>query len=212
MVNLRQLVWPAAVLAILAGTYLLHANGRFARVENAIADTRSIVLREERDSDIVIVGIDAESLAALNEWPWPRRHHARLLQMLRPAAPKSVFIDIEFGSHSPDDGDALDDDALLERALADWKGTPVYLASHFQARSGADNSLTLTKPLPRFAAHAELASVTLEPGADGLVRDMRSSWQIEGETLKSIFAHEAALPPGTVVPIDFSIDDGSFVT
>jgi diguanylate cyclase (GGDEF)-like protein/PAS domain S-box-containing protein len=205
VVNLQQLVWPAAVLAIFAGTYLLHATGRFARVENAISETRSIALRRERDSDIVIVGIDAESLAALNEWPWPRRHHARLLQMLRPASPKSVFIDIEFGSHTTEY-----DDGLLERALADWKGTPVYLASHFQARSGADTSLTVTKPLPRFAAHAELASVTLEPGPDGLVRDMRSSWQIEGETLKSIFAHETALPAGTVVPIDFSIDDGSF--
>jgi diguanylate cyclase (GGDEF)-like protein/PAS domain S-box-containing protein len=202
--NLRQLVWPAAVLAIFAGTYFLHANGRFARVENAIAETRAVLLRHERDSDIVIVGIDPESLAALNEWPWPRRHHARLLQMLRPAAPKSVFIDIEFGSHSTEE-----DDALLERALADWK-TPLYLASHFQAHTGADTSLTVTKPLPRFSAHAELASVTLEPGADGLVRDMRSSWEIEGETLKSIFAHETALPAGTVVPIDFSIDDGSF--
>jgi diguanylate cyclase (GGDEF)-like protein/PAS domain S-box-containing protein len=193
------------VLAIFAGACFLHATGRLARVENAVADARSAVLRHERDSDIVIVGIDADSLAALNEWPWPRRHHARLLQMLRPAAPKSVFIDVEFGLQSTED-----DDALLERALADWQGTAVYLASHFQARSGADTSLTVTKPLPRFAAHAELASVTLEPGADGLVREMRSSWQIGGETLKSIFAHETPLPAGTVVPIDFSIDEGSF--
>src|SRR6185503_14581034 len=39
---------------------------------------------------------------------------------------------------------------------------------------------------------------------------MRSSWQIDGETLKSIFAHETPLRAGTVVPIDFSIDEGSF--
>jgi diguanylate cyclase (GGDEF)-like protein/PAS domain S-box-containing protein len=193
------------VLAIFAGAYFLHATGRLARLDNAVADARSAVLRHERDSDIVIVGIDADSLAALNEWPWPRRHHARLLQMLQPAAPKSVFIDIEFGSHSTEE-----DDALLERALADWQATPVYLASHFQARSGADASLTVTKPLPRFAEHAELSSVTLEPGADGLVREMRASWQVGGESLKSIFAHESALPIGTVVPIDFSIDKGSF--
>jgi diguanylate cyclase (GGDEF)-like protein/PAS domain S-box-containing protein len=205
VIKLPHLVWPAAVLAIFAGTYFLHANGRLARVENAVADARASVLRSRRDSDIVIVGIDAESLAALNEWPWPRRHHARLLQMLAPAAPKSIFIDIEFGSRSTDD-----DDALLERALAAWQGTPLYLASHFQARSGADKSLAITEPLPRFAAHAELASVTLEPGPDGFVRGMRSSWTIEGKTLQSIFAYETPLPAGTVVPIDFSIDNGSF--
>jgi diguanylate cyclase (GGDEF)-like protein/PAS domain S-box-containing protein len=206
VLKLPQLLWPAGVLAIFAGTYFLHANGGLARVENAVAEARAAILRHERDSDIVIVGIDADSLAALNEWPWPRRHHARLLQMLEPAAPKSVLIDIEFGSRAPEE----EDDALLEKALADWNGGPVYLATHFQARSGTDPSLTVTRPLPRFAAHAELASVTLKQGTDGLVREMRSSWQIEGETFKSIFAHETPLPAGTVVPIDFSIDAGSF--
>ena len=205
MLKLAQVVWPAAVLAIFGGSLYLHQNGYLARGENAVAEARATALAHARDSDIVIVGIDAESLQALNEWPWPRRHHARLLQMLRPAAPKALFVDIDFSSRSTEE-----DDALFERALADWAGTPVYLASHFQARSGADSSLIVTRPLERFAAHAELASVILEPGADGLVRDMRSSWAIDGETLQSIFAHEAPLPEGTVVPIDFSIDEGSF--
>ena len=193
------------MLAVVAGSLSLHQTGRLARVENAVAETRAAALAHSRASDIVIVGIDADSLRALNEWPWPRRHHARLLQMLRPAAPKSVFIDIDFSSHSSEY-----DDALLERALEDWRGGPVYLASHFQARSGADGSLVVTPPLERFAQHAELASVILEPGADGLVRDMRSSWRVGERTLKSIFAHENLLPDGTLVPIDFSIDDGSF--
>jgi diguanylate cyclase (GGDEF)-like protein/PAS domain S-box-containing protein len=193
------------VLAIFAGSLFLHQNGHLARVENAAAETRAAVLAHARNSDIVIVGIDADSLSALNEWPWPRRHHARLLQMLRPAAPKSVFIDIDFSSRSTEE-----DDALLERALAEWSDTPIYLASHFQARSGTDSSLTVTRPLERFAQHAELASVNLEPGGDGLVREMRSSWQVGGETLKSIFAHETELPEAMVVPIDYSIDAGSF--
>jgi diguanylate cyclase (GGDEF)-like protein/PAS domain S-box-containing protein len=205
VVKLPQLVWPAAVLAIFAGTYYLHASGGLARVENAVAEARAAVLHRARASDIVIVGIDPESLAALNEWPWPRRHHARLLQMLKPAAPKALFIDIDFSSRSTEE-----DDALLERALADWSATPVYLAAHSQARSGADNALIVTRPLPQFAAHAELAFVTLEPGPDGLVRDMRSSWTVGSEELRSIFAHEVALPSGTVVPIDFSLGEDSF--
>ncbi|HEX7236899.1 MAG TPA: EAL domain-containing protein [Gammaproteobacteria bacterium] len=207
MIKLPQLAWPAAVLAIFAGTYFLYADARLARVDNLVADTRASVLRHERASDIVIVGIDSASLAALDEWPWPRRHHARLLQMLKPAAPRSLFIDIDFSSRQRSTDE---DDALLEQALADWQGTPVYLATHFQARSLADTELTVTRPLPRFAAHAQLASVTLAPGPDGLVREMRSSWEVEGETLKSIFAHETPLPEGTAVPIDFSIDEGSF--
>jgi diguanylate cyclase (GGDEF)-like protein/PAS domain S-box-containing protein len=203
--KLSRIVWPATVLAIFAASYFLHSSGRLARVDNAVAETRAALLTHARDTDIVIVGIDADSLRALDEWPWPRRHHARLLQMLRPAAPKTLFVDIDFSSRSSEE-----DDALFERALAEWSGAPVYLAGHFQARSGADRSLTVTHPLPRFAQHAEVASVILEPGADGLVRDMRSSWHVDGETLQSIFAYETPLPAGTVVPIDFSIDEGSF--
>ena len=142
MLKLAQVVWPAAVLAIFGGSLYLHQNGYLARGENAVAEARAAALAHARDSDIVIVGIDAESLQALNEWPWPRRHHARLLQMLRPAAPKALFVDIDFSSRSTEE-----DDALFERALADWAGTPVYLASHFQARSGADGSLIVTRPL-----------------------------------------------------------------
>jgi diguanylate cyclase (GGDEF)-like protein/PAS domain S-box-containing protein len=205
VIKRSQLVWPGTVLAILVGAYLLQANGSFARIENAVEEARAAALTHTVDSDIVIVGIDADSLRALSEWPWPRRHHARLLQMLRPAAPKAVFVDIDFSSRSGED-----DDAMLERELAQWRDTPLYLAAHFQSRSGLDRSSTVTRPLPRFAQHAELASVILEPGPDGLVRDMRSSWDVDGQTLRSVFAHEATLPPGTVVPIDFSIDETSF--
>ncbi len=205
MIKRPQRAWPAVALAILGVTYLLHWSGRLARVENVVADARAAVLAHERASDIVIVGIDAQSLRALNEWPWPRRHHARLLQMLRTAAPKSVFIDIDFSSHTSEE-----DDALFERALADWSDSPPILASHFQPASGADSQLTITQPLPRFAEHARLASVILEPDADGLVREMLSSWTIGEETLPSVFTYEAALPPGLPVPIDYSIKDTSF--
>lgn len=205
MIHGRQLVWPAIALATVGAALWLHASGSLARVESAVAETRAALLTHTRASDIVIVGIDAESLRALDEWPWPRRHHARLLQMLAPSEPKSVFVDIDFSSRS-----AEADDALLENALAQWDERPLYLANHFQARTGADDTLVVTRPLPRFAAHAELASVILEPGPDGLVRDMRSSWTVNGETLPSIFAHETSLPPYTRVPIDFSIAPESF--
>ncbi|HZF28051.1 MAG TPA: EAL domain-containing protein [Gammaproteobacteria bacterium] len=200
-----QIVWPAVALPILGLACLLHWGGRFARLENAVAETRATLLAHERPSDIVIVGIDARSLRALSEWPWPRRHHARLLQQLARAEPDNVFVDIEFSSHSSEE-----DDALLEKSLAEWPGEPVFLATHFQPLSGADDTLVVTPPLERFAAHARLASVVLEPDTDGFVREMRSSWRVGGENLQSIFAFERDLPAETAVPIDFSIEESSF--
>jgi len=204
-VNTRRLTWPAIALAIVGGTLLLQRGGHLARLENAVSETRATLLRHKVDSDIVIVGIDAQSLKALNEWPWPRRHHARLLQMLRAAEPKSVFVDIDFSSRSDEE-----DDALLEHALAEIEPTPVFLATHFQPLSGADQSLTVTEPLPRFAAHARSASVVLEPDVDGLVRAMRTTWRIDERELPSVFAYSSSLPPDTLVPIDYSIDPASF--
>ncbi len=201
----RRLSWPAIATAIVVGTLLLQRSGHLARLENAVDETRATLLRHEVDSDIVIVGIDAQSLKALNEWPWPRRHHARLLQMLRAAEPKSVFIDIDFSSRSDDE-----DDALLEGALADLAPTPVFLATHFQPLSGADGSLTITEPLARFAEHARSASVVLEPDVDGLVRTMRSTWRIGERVLPSVFSYATPLPVDTIVPIDYSIDPASF--
>jgi diguanylate cyclase (GGDEF)-like protein/PAS domain S-box-containing protein len=204
-VDARRLTWPAIALAIVGTTLLLQRGGYLARLENAVTEWRATLLRHRVDSDIVIVGIDAQSLKALDEWPWPRRHHSRLLQMLRAAEPKSVFIDIDFSSRSSEE-----DDALLENALAEIEPTPVFLATHFQALSGADDSLTVTEPLPRFAAHARAASVVLEPDVDGLVRAMRSTWRIGEQDLPSVFAYSTALPPDTLVPIDYSIDPASF--
>ena len=203
--NTPPLTWPTVALAVVGCTFLLQRGHDLARVENAVADTRSTLLRHEVPSDIVIVGIDAESLKALNEWPWPRRHHARLLQMLHATEPRDVFIDIDFSSRSTED-----DDALLERALADLAPTPVFLAAHFQAATGAGGSLTLTEPLPRFAEHARPASVMLEPDIDGLVRSMRSSWRIGDRVLRSVLSYETSLPNDTNVPIDYSIDPASF--
>jgi diguanylate cyclase (GGDEF)-like protein/PAS domain S-box-containing protein len=204
-VTTRRLTWPAIALAIVGGTLLLQRGGHLARLENAVAETRATVLRHKIDTDIVIVGIDARSLKALDEWPWPRRHHARLLQMLRAAEPSSVFIDVDFGSRSDEE-----DDGLLEAALAEIEPTPVFLATHFQPLSGSDTTLTVSDPLPRFTQHARTASVVLEPDADGLVRTMRSSWRIGERVLPSIFSYATALPPETSVPIDYSIDPASF--
>jgi diguanylate cyclase (GGDEF)-like protein len=204
-VTTRRLTWPAIALAIVGGTLLLQRGGHLARLENAFAETRATLLRHKIDTDIVIVGIDAQSLKALDEWPWPRRHHARLLQMLRAAEPNSVFIDIDFGSRSDEQ-----DDALLERALADAGPIPVFLATHFQHLSGTDSSLTVSDPLPRFTDHAQTASVVIEPDVDGLVRTMRSTWRIGDRELPSVFSYSTPLPADTIVPIDYSIDPASF--
>ena len=72
----RRYGWWLIALAAFVLIGGLRATGQLQPLENAAADARARLLMREVRSDIVIVGIDAASLAALDEWPWPRRHHA----------------------------------------------------------------------------------------------------------------------------------------
>src|SRR6478736_3939461 len=125
--------WGLIALAAAALVSVLAATGALSGLENASAEARARLLMREVHSDIVIVGIDAASLAALDQWPWPRRNHAKLVGELSRAAPDRVFLDIDFSSQS----NALDD-AVLEAALAKPRDFPLALPTFFQRSSGTD--------------------------------------------------------------------------
>ena len=96
----RRQVWCLIALATFLVFGALQAGGQLRALENAASDFRARMLRHEVSSNVVIVGIDAASLEALDRWPWPRRHHAKLMDQLRIANPRSVFLDIDFSSTS----------------------------------------------------------------------------------------------------------------
>ncbi len=197
--------WGLIALAAAALVSVLAATGALSTLENAGADARSRLLMREVRSDIVIVGIDAASLAALDQWPWPRRYHAKLVEELSRAAPDRVFIDIDFSSQS----NALDD-AVLEAALAKPRDYPLALPTFFQRSNGDDGTLSVSKPLRRFARRTENAVVNGEPGADGRTRQWRNFWTIDGARVPSIIDPRRVLMDDQDVPIDFSISPSSF--
>ncbi|MGH8186734.1 MAG: CHASE2 domain-containing protein, partial [Steroidobacteraceae bacterium] len=155
----------------------------------------------------VVVGIDARSLADLQQWPWPRRYHARLLERIAQAAPRRVFVDIDFSARANPE-----DDALLSAALAGFKQPRVVLPVFRQLGEGADEELTYTRPLDVFARHADLAGVNFRPDTDGLIRTTRPFWELDGREFPSAVAVVAAIdaPAAAEVPIDYSISPASF--
>jgi diguanylate cyclase (GGDEF)-like protein/PAS domain S-box-containing protein len=201
----RRHGWWLIALAAFALVAGLRAFGQIAPLENAFADQRARWFTHEVRSDIVIVGIDAASLAELEQWPWPRRHHARLIDQLRRAAPRSVFLDIDFSSTQNQI-----EDALLESALAKPRDFPVILPMYFQHAGGADQSLIISEPRPRFARRTERAMVNALPGDDGLTRTWRTSWLIDGKRTPSVIDPQRRHPDEHDVLIDYSIAPGSF--
>jgi len=200
----RRYGWWKIALAVFVLIGGLRAVGLLQPLENAAVDARARVLMREVRSDIVIVGIDAASLAALDEWPWPRRHHAKLLDELSRADPGRVFLDIDFGSQS----NAIDD-ALLEAALVKPRDFQIFLPIYFQNASGTDQTLITARPLRRFARRTEGVVVNGEAGSDGITRNWRNSWIVDGSRLRSIIDPRRVLPDERDVPIDFSISPSS---
>jgi CHASE2 domain-containing sensor protein/two-component sensor histidine kinase len=107
--------------------------------------------RAAPSADIVIIGVDERSIAALGPWPWPRSVHAQLLQQLTPQAPRSVLFNLFFDT--PGSGE---DDAWLAAAMAKL---PVYLPMNFgpaQAEAGvlAAPAVGYSLPVPVLAKAA----------------------------------------------------------
>ena len=100
-------VFTAAALAIVAySTELMRA------LELQSVDARFDVRgTQERPEDIVVVGIDDVTFSDLNEqWPFPRRLHAQVIDRLREAGAKAIAVDIQFTEPS----NPRDDNALIE--------------------------------------------------------------------------------------------------
>ena len=199
--------WPIVALTILALTLLLRAAGQLAPLEHSVADARSRLLQREVHSDIVLVGIDARSLADLRQWPWPRRYHARLLETIAAAQPRRVFVDVDFSAHT-----SAEDDDLLEASLQQFEPSQIVLPAFFQPDEGVAGKMVYTRPLERLRRHATLGGVNFRPDSDGLIRSMAAAWTFGDTTVASavaVLAGPDADSPG-VVPIDYSISPASF--
>jgi EAL domain-containing protein (putative c-di-GMP-specific phosphodiesterase class I)/CHASE2 domain-containing sensor protein len=151
---------------------------------------------------VAIVEIDAKSLAALNNWPWPRRYHADLIKRLGDARVSMLAFDVDFSASS----NPADDQAL---ASALSRVQPVILPV-FQQRASDDlneQSMIKSRPADQFRA-AWVGGVNILPGRDGVVRDFPAATMINGQiqpAMAVLLSDNGGLGDRTFVP-DWSID------
>lgn len=92
------------VVAVLAVAIGLTAWGTdlFRTIELSSVDARFGVRGDEKPpSDLVVVGIDAQTQIKLNEqWPFPRSFHARVIDKLKADGAKTIGVDIAISQPS----------------------------------------------------------------------------------------------------------------
>lgn len=196
--------WWVAVplLALLAGLALLLAGGGGA-IERTLREARDQIRMHPASGKVAIVEIDSKSLRALNQWPWPRRHHAVLVDRLVAAGASLIAFDVNFEvQQNPEDDAALA--AAFQRA-----GGSVALPT-FERPCEEDPCLTPVEAVPyeAFIDHVFLGGVNASPDLDGVVR-RHPLGSFTAGTPRPSMASLLAEAPGDIdelVEIDFAID------
>lgn len=197
----RRSSWFILVVALVCGIAVSN-SGLGDAIDRAIDPLRFAAIDRAASGTVAIVEMDAESVAVIHRWPWSRAYHARVLDALRRAGAASIVFDVDFSLGA----DAAGDEAFAA-ALARADGL-VALPTFAQRASAAHDRQIDTLPLPKFAAHAASASVSIAPDSDGNVRAMPFATVTANTPRPSLSAFIAARPgtADSTFPIDMAID------
>lgn len=195
------------VLAIaFAASAFAAVSYRELPAEAALRDLRDTINTKPASGEIVLVEIDAKSLKALDSWPWPRSHHARLVDVLTQAGAEQILFDVDFSSHSSASEDALFAEAI-ERA-----GGKVVLPTFRQPASAGDPTAEVENlPIESLRRNAFLGSVNVRPDPDGQVNTYPYGTMTDDIPRPSIGAllADANGPVNKSFDLDHSIDIGT---
>ena len=142
----KLLIW-ALVLGLLYGV-----SGGIEYDENTLRVARNHINQREASGDIVLVGIDEKALREVGRWPWPRGRYAELIDAIGSAKPKQQVHDLMFP-----DASIPSEDAKLAKAI---ERNPGVTLGYFHRLGVRDGQVQDLRPLPMFAKHARLASIT----------------------------------------------------
>ena len=192
----------AAVLAIVLGAALAYSTGALRPLDNRLAEFRFGQLTRAPTGSVVLVDIDAKSLAAIGVWPWPRTVHAQIVDALTGYGAAEIAFDIDFSAQSSPAADAAFA-AALKRANG-----AVILAGFNQALDarGGSGAVHTNVPIAALSEHAWVAAVNVSPDADGLVRGVSLGEPVAGQQMPAM----AAMLGGHAGELDgeFSVDFG----
>lgn len=138
--------------------------------------------------ELVIVGIDEQSLDAFGAWPWGRSTQARLLARIGEGQPDAVFVDIVYGGLT----NPAADKALAEAA----SGLPVLALPVIIDALAADRQLVEVLPYPDLLEVTDvLGHAHVELDSDAIARGVYLRQGI-GDAHWSHVAHALALALG----------------
>lgn len=191
----------ASVLAAIA----LWLSGMLAPLQQSLQTAFFGMQTETASGELVVVEMDAASLAAIQRWPWDRRHYAAVVDRLDAAGVRSIAFDVDLSSRSN-----AASDRELARSLATARSQIVLPTFSQRAAHGSGRVLDAL-PIAEFRRSAMLGSVSVLPDADGQVRRMPLGTFTAGTPRPALSAQIAqrAGSADSSFPLDRSIQPAS---
>ena len=198
----RLLARHAKIIVALAVALTVALAGVGQSTEESLRLMRDGFHDRAASGRVVLVEIDAQSLRAVGQWPWPRKLHAALLDRLRTSGANTIAYDVDFSARS----NAADDDAFAD-ALKRAQGS-VILPTFRQASSSSGNGVTENLPITPLRDHAFLASVNVTTEHDGQLKRFEYGTVTAGVARPSVAAMLANVSGriGNAFRIDTSIN------
>ncbi len=200
--NLRP--WVPACVAFGAAAFLVATN--LAAPADRLAEDALLRLSQrlpaslaQHAPDAAVVALDARSLRARPRWPWPRAHHAELVDALTEAGARAIAFDVDFATAR------ADEDAHFARAIA--RSGRVALAAFRQTEDvpGVGELEIVNRPAPALRdAAAAVGHVVVHVDPDGGVRGHAVPIALGGEPTPSLARATLAIAKASEVEPDLA--------
>ena len=190
----------AFLFGVLVVAYVL---GGLTGLDNLLLSSRFKLARTDASQSLVVIEIDARSIAALNSWPWPRSVHAALIERLSEAGVRNIALNVDFSARS-----SPQEDERLARALANTERQvilPVF--RQISSRAGEDARIILMGPIAQLRENAVPGSANVSADSDGVIRRhmMVESWNgISVASMAALLAENTGAG-GNIFHVDYGI-------
>lgn len=181
------------------------STGGFRAAESRFEELSFSLFSRPASGQVHIVEMDAASMAAIQRWPWPRDHYARMVAQLDAAGVRSVSFDVDFSSSADSAGDAA-----FAKAIGAMRA-PVALATFHQNAGSRDVRQLDSLPIAPLREHAHLASVSVIPDPDGFLRQLPLGTRTDGTPRPSLaaFVSGQSGAVGDSFQVDYAIEPAS---
>jgi adenylate cyclase len=199
----NSLFISATVIALVGALYYFRILDNF---ENRSLDWRFQVRGEQKSKvPLVVAEFDDESFQTIGKWPWPRRIHAKLIDICRRAGAKAVVYDVLFLEEDRYDPS---NDRLLGEAIRrngrtvfgfDFNRSEEQIVEENEkgeAHSKTVVSIVKEEPIPAVQKNTRIGFVNSWPDDDGYMRRGHLTYEFEGSTYTSLNLETAALFQG----------------